>query len=154
MQAQNTMHNGIAPLNGIDLDALSTVMREIERDPAKGIVEFRVTSQWQRQTRSRTKVESHSIGGRRVNRNFAIDIDEPLELLGENTAPNPQEMLMAALNVCITVGYVVGAAAKGIALERLEIETSGQLDLRGFLSIDTRVRPGYERIRYVVRMKG
>ena len=55
MQAQNTMHNGIAPLNGIDLDALSTVMRHIERDPAKGVVEFRVTSQWQRQTRSRTK---------------------------------------------------------------------------------------------------
>jgi uncharacterized OsmC-like protein len=154
MQAQKPMHNGIAPLNGIDLDALSSVMRDIERDPAKGIVEFRVTSQWQRQTRSRTKVESYSIGGRRVNRNFAIDIDEPLELLGENTAPNPQEMLMAALNACITVGYVVGAAAKGIALERLEIETSGQLDLRGFLGIDPSVRPGYERIRYIARIKG
>jgi uncharacterized OsmC-like protein len=154
MLAKKIVQNGTAPLNGIDLEALGNVVRDIEREPAKGIVEFRVTSQWQRQTRSRTQVESYSIGGRRVGRSFAIDIDEPLELLGENTAPNPQEMLMAALNACITVGYVVGAAAKGIALERLEIETSGELDLRGFLGIDASVRPGYERLRYIVRIKG
>jgi uncharacterized OsmC-like protein len=154
MLAKKIVQNGTAPLNGIDLGALGYVMRDIEREPAKGIVEFRVTSEWQRQTRSRTQVESYSIGGRRVDRRFAIDIDEPLELLGENTAPNPQEMLMAALNACITVGYVVGAAAKGIALERLKIETSGQLDLRGFLGIDPNVRPGYEKIRYIVRIKG
>jgi len=154
MLAKKIVQNGTAPLNGIDLEALGYVMRDIEREPAKGIVEFRVTSEWQRQTRSRTQVESYSIGGRRVDRRFAIDIDEPLELLGENTAPNPQEMLMAALNACITVGYVVGAAAKGIALERLKIETSGQLDLRGFLGIDPNVRPGYEKIRYIVRIKG
>jgi uncharacterized OsmC-like protein len=141
-------------LNGIDLDALRTVIHEVESDPAKGIVEFQVTSQWQRQTRSRTTVESYSIGGRRVSRHFTIDIDEPFELLGENTAPNPQEMLMAALNACITVGYVAGAAVKGITLERLEIETRGELDLRGFLGIDAKVRPGYETIHYVVHIKG
>lgn len=153
-QKTKTMQNGTTPLNGIGLDALSTFIRDIACDPAKGIVEFRVTSQWQRGTRSRAKVESYSIGGRRVARAFEIDSDEPLELLGENTAPNPQEMLMAALNACVTVGYVVGAAMKGITLERLEVETSGQLDLRGFLSIDARVRPGYEMIRYIVRIKG
>jgi hypothetical protein len=52
------------------------------------------------------------------------------------------------------VGYVAGAAVKGIRLDRLEIETNGQLDLRGFLGIDESVRPGYESIRYVVRIKG
>jgi uncharacterized OsmC-like protein len=154
MLAKKIVQNDTAPLNGIDLEALGNVARDIEREPAKGIVEFRVTSQWQRQTCSRAKVEYYSIGGRRVDRSFVIDIDEPLELLGENTAPNPQEMLMAALNACITVGYVVGASAKGIALERLEIETSGQLDLRGFLGIDASMRPGYEKICYVVRIKG
>ena len=89
-----------------------------------------------------------------MERPFVIDIDEPFELLGENTAPNPQEVLMAALNACITVGYVVGAAVKGITLEQLEIETSGQLDLRGFLGIDAGVRPGYEKIHYIVHIRG
>ena len=43
---------------------------------------------------------------------------------------------------------------QGITLEKVEIETSGALDLRGFLGIDPAVRPGYETIRYVVRIKG
>ena len=141
-------------VNGIDLEALTAVIRDIEKDPGEGIVEFRVTSHWKGRTRSRANVESYSIGGRRVERRFAIDADEPFELLGENTAPNPQELLMSSLNACITVGYVVGAAVKGITLERLEIETRGHLDLRGFLGIDAGVRPGYEKICYIVRIKG
>jgi hypothetical protein len=36
----------------------------------------------------------------------------------------------------------------------VEIETDGELDLRGFLGIDPGVRPGYEAIRYTVRIKG
>jgi hypothetical protein len=61
---------------------------------------------------------------------------------------------MAALNACITVGYVAGAAVNGITLSKLEIETTGQLDLRGFLGIDPDVKPGYDSIQYVVRIAG
>jgi len=141
-------------INGLDVGALTEVIREIERDPAKGQVEFRVRSEWKGQTRSRASVESYSIGGQEVHRHFTIDADEPFELLGRNTAPNPQELLMTALNACITVGYVAGASMKGIVLEKIEIETSGRLDLRGFLGIDPAVAPGYDTIHYVVRIKG
>jgi uncharacterized OsmC-like protein len=141
-------------INGLDVEALKGVMREIEQDPAKGQVEFRVRSEWRGQTRSRTSVDSYSIGGQAVHRHFTIDADEPFELLGRNTAPNPQELLMTALNACITVGYVAGASMKGIALEKLEIETSGRLDLRGFLGLDPAVPAGYDTIHYVVRIKG
>ena len=141
-------------VNGLDMDALAEVMRDIARDPAKGQVEFRVRSEWKGQTRSRSSVTSYTIGGQEVHRAFTIDADEPFELLGRNTAPNPQELLMTALNACITVGYVAGAAARGITLDKVEIETSGALDLRGFLGIDASVPPGYETIRYVVRIKG
>jgi len=141
-------------VNGIDVDALTAVVRDVTKDPALGQVEFRVRSEWKGQTRSRTSVTSYTIGGQQVYRTFTIDADEPFELLGRNTAPNPQELLMAALNACITVGYVAGAAARGITLDKLEIETAGALDLRGFLGIDPSVRPGYETIRYVVRLKG
>lgn len=141
-------------VNGLDVDALHSVIEEVKKDPAKGIVGFRVTSRWQGQTRSEASVESFRIGGQEVKRQFKINVDEPHELLGENTAPNPQELLMTALNACITVGYVAGAAVKGIALEKVEIETSGELDLRGFLGIDPNVKPGYESLRYIVRIKG
>ena len=61
---------------------------------------------------------------------------------------------MTALNACIMVGYVAGASVKGITLEKVEIETDGELDLRGFLGMDPGVPPGYETIRYTVRLKG
>ena len=151
---QNAVQETQAQVNGIDLDALTRVVQDIERDPAKGMVAFHVTSEWQGQTRSEATVDSYTIGGEKVDRSFKMVVDEPFELLGQNTAPNPQEMLMAAFNACIMVGYVAGAAVKGITLESVEIETSGELDLRGFLGIDDTVRPGYETIQYVVRIKG
>ncbi len=154
MAKKATQHQSIAPVNGIDVQALEGVIRDIEADPAKGKVEFRVKSSWMGQTRSQTAVESYRLGGNEVPRRFTIDVDEPFELLGRNSAPNPQEMLMTALNACIMVGYVVGAAVNGITLQELTIETSGELDLRGFLGIDATVPPGYESISYTVRIKG
>ena len=61
---------------------------------------------------------------------------------------------MAAFNACIMVGYVAGAALKGIELDHLEIETRGELDLRGFLGLSEDVVPGYEKIDYDVRIAG
>ncbi len=148
------MHTMHPKTNGIDVDALQTVIRDIAADPGKGMVQFHVTSAWQGQTRSRTTVESYRIGGQEVRRRFEIDADEPVELLGTNTAANPQELLMSALNACVMVGYVVGAAVRGITLERVEVETQGELDLRGFLGIDPAVPAGYEALQYTVRLKG
>jgi uncharacterized OsmC-like protein len=89
-----------------------------------------------------------------VSRRFTIDIDEPCELGGSNQFANPQEHLIAALNACITVGYVAQCAVRGITLQCLEIETEGDIDLRGFLGIDPKVANGYESLRYTVRIKG
>ena len=42
----------------------------------------------------------------------------------------------------------------GVTLTKLEIETSSELDLRGFLNIDPRVKPGYDTLHYAVRISG
>ena len=89
-----------------------------------------------------------------MSRRFTIDIDEPCELGGSNRFANPQEHLIAALNACIAVGYVAQCAVRGITLQSLEIETEGDIDLRGFLGIDPDVANGYESLRYTVRVKG
>jgi uncharacterized OsmC-like protein len=144
----------IGAVNGIDVEALHGVIEDVRKDPAKGIVEFKVKTGWKGQTRSETVVDSYKLDGNEIKRRFTIEADEPLELLGENTAANPQELLMAALNACISVGYVAGAAVNGITLSKLEIETTGRLNLRGFLGLDANIKPGYESIQYVVRVAG
>jgi len=49
---------------------------------------------------------------------------------------------------------VAQCAVRGITLESLEIETEGEIDLRGFLGIDPEVANGYESLSYIVRIKG
>jgi hypothetical protein len=61
---------------------------------------------------------------------------------------------MAAFNACIMVGYVATASVMGVTLEAVEIETEGELNLRGFLGIDEKVKPGYDSIQYTVYIKG
>ena len=141
-------------VNGLDLDALSALIQDVSRDPAKGKTSWRVTTSWAGQTRSRARIEGFGIGGEQVPRRFSIDIDEPFELGGTDRFANPQEHLLAALNACMTVGYVAQCAVRGITLERLEIETDGEIDLRGFFGLDPAIPPGYESLRYTVRIKG
>jgi uncharacterized OsmC-like protein len=143
-----------AVVNGINVDDLFALIDSVKRDPEKGKTNWRVTTTWQGQTRSRAQVDGFGIGGERVQRRFSIDVDEPCELGGSNRFANPQEHLLAALNACMTVGYVAQCAVRGITIESLEIETDGEIDLRGFLGIDPAVPPGYENLSYVVRIKG
>lgn len=140
-------------LNGIDVPALLETLDAVRADPAGGAVRFGVSSRWQGQTRSVATASEYTLGGTVHKRHFEISADEPNELLGQNTAPNPQELLLAALNACLTVGLVANAAARGIRIDELEIRSSGALDLRGFLGLDERIKPGYEEVRYTVRLK-
>ena len=141
-------------INGIDLEILGNVVEQIKNDKAKGFVRFKVATAWKGQTRSEARVKSYVMDGVEHPRNFSIAADEPPELLGQNSAPNPQELLMAAFNACILVGYVANAAVMGVTLENVEIETQGELNLRGFLGIDANVKPGYDSISCTVRLTG
>ncbi len=140
-------------VNGLDVAAINRAGSASE-DQGSSRVGFRVKTDWQGQTRSETTIDSCTVRGKEVPRSFTIVADEPHEFLGTNAAPNPQELLMAAFNACITVGYVAGAATQGIKLDKLEIRTSGTLDLRGFLGLSDQVAPGYENIDYEVTIAG
>ena len=141
-------------VNGVDLDAVGEVVAAIGENPDAALVRFTVATRWTGQTGSVSKMAGIELGGEHIARDFEVRADEPEQLLGANAAPNPQELLMAAVNACMTVGYVAGASLQGITLDKLEIETTGQLDLRGFLGLDDSVPPGYEQIDYVVRIAG
>ena len=141
-------------LNGIDTDALKGAMAAVSQDASKGICKFQVATHWRGGTKTETRVDKWAMGGEEKPREFAIRTDEPPELLGEGVDANPQEVLFAGLNACMTVGYSTCCAMHGIKLESLSIETEGELDLRGFLGLDPNVKPGYEEVHYTVRIKG
>ncbi|MBC8240821.1 MAG: OsmC family protein [Alphaproteobacteria bacterium] len=141
-------------VNGINVDDLMQLIAGVELEAPKGKTNWRVATTWQGQTHSRAEITGFEIGGEEVSRRFTFDIDEPCELGGGNAFANPQEHLIAALNACMTVGYVAQCAVRGVTLESLEITTEGEIDLRGFLGIDPSVAPGYESLSYTVHIKG
>jgi len=139
-------------VNGINVTNLENFAREVAADDQKAEVRFNIRTQWMGQTKSVAHVTQYSLASKRLERDFKIVSDEPVELLGENTAPGPMELLLAALNACMSVGYVTSAAAKGIKINSLEIETDTSLDLRGFLGLDDTLNPGVNEIHYNVKI--
>lgn len=59
----------------------------------------------------------------------AYIVDEPPTLLGEDTAPNPSEAVLAALGSCIAVGIHANAIARDISITKLELELEGDLNI-------------------------
>ena len=109
MTTQQLQHN-----NGLDLDAIQQLVDQVEQNPENGKLKFQVATTWMGGPQSRTQVKSWEFGGLSKSRDFTIDIDEPTELFGNNSAPNPQEMLMAALNACVLATYVALCSLAGI----------------------------------------
>jgi uncharacterized OsmC-like protein len=136
----NSSLSSSSVVNGIDTDAVHTLIESVEANPTQGMTHWQVASTWQGGMHSRARVE--------------IDIDEPLELGGGNAYANPQEYLLAGLNACMMVGYSALCALQGITLQKLEITTEGDIDLRGFFGLDPSVAPGYRELRTRVVIKG
>jgi uncharacterized OsmC-like protein len=141
-------------INGVNVPVLRKLLDDVKHDRANGMTKWAVTTRWIEGGVSETEVDGYHFAGRYVKRHFTFRHDEPHELAGSNTFPNPQEYLMGALNACMMVGYVALSSLFGIELESVEIETEGEIDLRGFLGLDRTVKPGYDEIHYTVRIKG
>jgi uncharacterized OsmC-like protein len=141
-------------VNGINVDAVQDLAQQVSNDPANGQTHWQVTSAWQGQAHSRSKISGYSLAGEEISRDFTIDIDEPNELGGSNQYANPQEYLIAALNACMIVGYTALCALNDIRIDKLEITTQGDIDLRGFLGLDPDVSPGYDNLDYTVTIRG
>ena len=141
-------------INGVNMPALFKLVEGVKSNPNRALTRWNVSTRWKTGAVSESHVSGYEIGGRRIARDFKIRTDEPDELAGTNTHANPQEYLMAAFNACMMVGYVALASLEGIELESVEIESQGDIDLRGFLGLDPSVKAGYNQIHYTVQIKG
>ena len=83
-------------------------------------------------------------------------IDEPPSLLGQDTAPNPSEAVLAALGSCLSVGIHANAIVRGITLPKLELELEGDINITGVWGIGdlSEKRLGFTDIRAKVNLEG
>jgi len=56
-------------------------------------------------------------------------VDEPPALLGDDTAPNPSEALLAAVGTCVAVGLQANAVARGWHIHGITVDVEGDINI-------------------------
>ena len=112
-------------LNDVDIGQVVSLAEKIQAEPHVADTTWRAEVNWQGGFRSEAKI-----------REFApAQSDEPEQLGGTNTGPNPVEQVLGALGNCLAVGYAANATAVGITISDLSITVEGDLDLHTFLGL-------------------
>jgi uncharacterized OsmC-like protein len=84
----------------------------------------------------------------------SFKVDEPPALGGADVAANPVQYALASLGSCQAITYQFWAEQLGIGFDTLSVRVEGDLDIRGFLGFDDRVRPGFSAVRVEVTVTG
>jgi uncharacterized OsmC-like protein len=136
-------------VNGINVDQLVKTIELIKENPKIAEFQFRARNTWVDGTHNRARVKDFFGALQEDDSRPAIEfeIDEPPVLCGRNLGPNPVEYLLVALSGCLTTSLVAHAAARGIAIRKVESRYEGDLDLQGFLGLSEQVPVGYKNIR-------
>ncbi len=142
-------------VNGINVDQLFQTIEIIKGKPEIAQFKFRAKNTWIDGTHNRATVKDfYGALQEDTSRDpLVFEIDEPPVLCGHNQGANPVEYLLVALSGCLTTSLVAHAAAKGIAIHRVESRYEGDLDLRGFLGLSEEVPVGYQNIRVFFKIE-
>jgi uncharacterized OsmC-like protein len=132
-----------AQLNGLDLAQLQQVVETLRANPEKTRTHWRAAVHWDGGFRNEFRARDHA----------PVRVDEPRGLLGTDTAPNPAELLLGAMGTCLSIGYALNAAARGITLQAMDLELEGDIDLAVFTGIKDEGNPGYQGVRITARIK-
>jgi uncharacterized OsmC-like protein len=141
-------------VNGVDLDILGATVGVIQKDPAMGACHFRASNKWVDGAQNQSRVTGFYGAKQEIDHKqaFTLVADEPAILAGNDDGANPVEHLLHALASCLTTSIVAHAAVRGIAIEQVESELEGDLDLNGFLGLSTTVPKGFANIRVKFRI--
>ncbi len=143
MSTTTTTDTTTTLLNDVDIEAVGNLIGAVTADPTKSATRWRATVTWLGAFRSEAKVRSFD----------PIPSDEPAALGGTDSAPNPVEQVLAALGNCLAVGYAANATARGIEIDQLSIDISGNLDLHTFLGLRPDGHAGFDDIAVDVKLQ-
>jgi len=143
-------------VNGVNVTALFETIEAVKGNAEIAKFNFRAKNTWMGGDRNRSTIKEFT-GALSEHRTgvqaFIADNGEPEVLLGDDAAPNPVEWLLHALIGCMTTTTAYHAASRNIAIEAIDSDIDGDLDLRGFLGLSADVRKGYQAIRVNMRVK-
>ena len=144
------------PINGVDVPTLFATIDVVDQNRELAKFQFRATNRWQGGTFSRTTIESFFAAGQDHDhvQEYTVDADHPQVLVGEDRAPLPVELLLAALTSCLMGGIGNIASARGIELYSVEAKIEGDLDAQGILGLDPNVRNGFNELRIDFQIEG
>ncbi|MGV7221924.1 MAG: OsmC family protein [Nitrospinales bacterium] len=153
MSTQTTEEQNI--INGVNINDLGETIKAVSETPDLANFKFRANNQWVKGGHNQINLESYYGTCKEIKRDQTIklDADEPPVLLGTDKGANPAEYLLTALSSCMTTSLVYHAAAQGIKVEKVESDYEGDINLKGFLNLDPKVRKGYEEIRVQFKVK-
>ncbi len=115
----------ITSLNDVDIQSVAGLAAKIQEEPDVAATKWSAEVEWKGGFRSEATIRDFS----------SAKSDEPVQLGGTNTGPNPVEQVLGALGNCLAVGYAANATAAGITINDLKIEIEGDLDLHTFLGL-------------------
>lgn len=119
MSATTKTRQVTATFEQIDRSALDALSAKGKADPSAV-----------RTAKCRTVAEGRHFRHLNYIRNLpAHVVDEPPQLLGDDTAPNPTEALLAALGSCVSVGIQANAVARGWKVNAIELELEGDINI-------------------------
>lgn len=141
------MSDTVTPLAGIDKNGLAGLQSTAIEDPNTG--------------RKTLKAVTNCAGGfRNLTRIRSLEpvlVSEPCALLGDDAAPNPSEMALAALGSCISVGLLANATDRGVTLSKIEVEMAGDIDISAVWGVgdtpESKV-PGFTDVRCTITLAG
>jgi uncharacterized OsmC-like protein len=73
--------------------------------------------------------------GEVMEHRFTLGGGHPPELLGHNIGPPAIETLLAALDSCLAGTFAAQATGRGVALESIEVDLEGAIDLNGLFGL-------------------
>jgi len=86
-------------------------------------------------------------------RTHTVTADYPEPAGGTDRAPNPIELLLAALAACIEGALYGFAVHEGLRIDSVSIEIEGELDLRGLFMVDETAPAGFKGIQYSLKIE-
>tara|TARA_B110001450_G_scaffold235073_1_gene239503 strand:- start:6698 stop:7234 length:537 start_codon:yes stop_codon:yes gene_type:complete len=141
-------------LNNINISGLSEFANEIRERNIESKATYGVKLNWESGTKTTVSTKNMILGEHKIIRDFNFTIDEPTQLLGVNSAPNPAEYMLGGLAGCMAVTFMAGATAMNIEIDKLELEIDGELDLMGFLGLNDNSTVGFPELKFIFNVKG
>lgn len=145
------MIQSIKNTNGVNAQALGTMLETIKHQPEMAKVTFKVQTSWNSGDgfKITSTGKNFQIGGQTVERekSFTVVSDYPEVMGGKSDGPTVCEICMASIGSCVSQTIIAYATMMGIQLDSIRVETQGDLDMRGMTAISDKVKPGAQEFR-------